>query len=59
MKTQPRLLPIFCFAALSFFSLGTPCLADKRVALVIGNGAYKHTPTLLNPPNDAVDVARP
>ncbi|MGA8585441.1 MAG: caspase family protein [Roseiarcus sp.] len=57
MKTQPRLLPIFCFAALSFFSLGTPCLADKRVALVIGNGAYKNTAGLSNPPNDAADVA--
>jgi uncharacterized caspase-like protein len=57
MKTQPRLLPIFCFAALSFFSLGTPCLADKRVALVIGNGAYKNTAALSNPPNDAADVA--
>ena len=57
MKTHPRLLPVFCFAALSFFSLGTPCLADKRVALVIGNGAYKNTAGLSNPPNDAADVA--
>jgi hypothetical protein len=29
----------------------------KRVALVIGNGAYSNVPTLLNPPNDAGDVA--
>lgn len=29
----------------------------KRVALVIGNGAYRNVPTLLNPPNDARDVA--
>ncbi len=29
----------------------------KRVALVIGNGAYSNVPTLLNPPNDASDVA--
>jgi uncharacterized caspase-like protein len=34
-----------------------PCLADKRVALVIGNGAYKNTAALTNPPNDAADVA--
>jgi hypothetical protein len=27
--------------------------ADKRVALVIGNGAYQHTPALINPKNDA------
>ena len=31
--------------------------AEKRVALVIGNGAYKNAPQLLNPPNDASDVA--
>src|SRR5215475_2800056 len=32
-------------------------LADTRVALVIGNGAYKHIPRLRNPQNDAEDVA--
>jgi hypothetical protein len=31
--------------------------ADKRVALVIGNGAYKSVPALTNPTNDAADVA--
>jgi uncharacterized caspase-like protein len=31
--------------------------AQKRIALVIGNSAYTHTPTLANPRNDAVDVA--
>src|SRR5258705_3442685 len=30
---------------------------EKRVALVIGNGAYKNAPKLPNPPNDASDVA--
>lgn len=35
----------------------TPALADKRVALVIGNGAYTHAPQLPNPPHDAEDVA--
>jgi hypothetical protein len=30
---------------------------DKRVALVIGNGAYTHAPPLKNPPNDARDMA--
>ncbi|MBW7960872.1 caspase family protein [Bradyrhizobium sp. BR 10261] len=29
----------------------------KRVALVIGNGAYRNVPALLNPPNDANDLA--
>ncbi|WP_271584427.1 caspase family protein [Bradyrhizobium sp. CCBAU 45389] len=32
---------------------GSPCLADKRVALVIGNSAYKSVPKLANPANDA------
>ena len=30
--------------------------AEKRVALVIGNSAYQHTPTLINPKNDATDM---
>jgi hypothetical protein len=30
--------------------------AQKRVALVIGNSAYQHTPKLTNPKNDATDV---
>jgi hypothetical protein len=31
--------------------------AQKRVALVVGNTAYRHTPRLPNPKNDATDVA--
>jgi caspase domain-containing protein len=31
--------------------------AEKRVALVIGNSAYQHTPKLANPTNDAADMA--
>ena len=35
-----------------------PALTDsRRVALVIGNGAYKNVPELPNPSNDASDVA--
>ena len=30
---------------------------NNRVALVIGNSAYQHTPTLTNPRHDAADVA--
>jgi formylglycine-generating enzyme required for sulfatase activity len=38
--------------------LGSPVLAaGKRVALVIGNSAYVHTPKLANPRNDAEDMA--
>jgi hypothetical protein len=36
---------------------GGPASADKRVALVIGNGAYVNAAHLPNPPNDAHDVA--
>lgn len=32
-------------------------LSGRRVALVIGNGAYKHYPALRNPENDAEDMA--
>jgi carboxyl-terminal processing protease len=35
----------------------TPALAEKRVALVIGNGAYANASRLPNPGNDARDVA--
>ncbi|MFL9823895.1 NADase-type glycan-binding domain-containing protein [Rhodoplanes sp. SY1] len=35
----------------------TPVQAQERVALVIGNGAYRAATPLPNPPNDAADVA--
>ena len=35
----------------------TNASAGKRVALVIGNGAYTNAPPLKNPPNDARDMA--
>jgi Caspase domain len=46
---------LFSFAVL----LGTlaGAAAEKRVALVIGNSAYQHTPALRNPSNDATDIA--
>jgi len=36
---------------------GSPVLAEKRVALVIGNGAYTKVPMLPNPGNDARSMA--
>jgi uncharacterized caspase-like protein len=33
--------------------IAAPPANEQRVALVIGNGAYKHTAPLVNPPNDA------
>ena len=38
-------------------SVVAPAIAEKRVALVIGNSAYKHAPSLANPGNDAEGVA--
>ena len=41
--------------------LTCPALAaapGKRIALVIGNSGYKHAPLLVNPTNDAEDVAK-
>jgi uncharacterized caspase-like protein len=34
-----------------------PAAAEKRVALVIGNGAYKNVTALPNPPNDAKAIS--
>ena len=44
-------------ATLFFCGAAAPALADNRVALVIGNGAYVHAPHLPNPTHDAEDVA--
>src|ERR1700674_2924996 len=51
-----RLASAFAFAAVLSFGI-VPSQAEKRVALVIGNGAYVHAQRLPNPRNDAEDVA--
>jgi formylglycine-generating enzyme required for sulfatase activity len=38
------------------FAGAPPANAERRVALVIGNSAYRYTPELANPRNDAADV---
>ncbi len=58
MKTQRYLLLVFCLAVLVTLGHATPSFADKRVALVIGNGSYQYSPALANPPNDAKEVAQ-
>jgi uncharacterized caspase-like protein len=48
------------FLAAGILSVGIsvpPAAAEKRVALVIGNGAYQNTLPLANPANDAADIA--
>src|SRR5262244_194643 len=41
----------------AFAGIATDVHANQRVALVIGNSAYQHTPRLDNPKNDATDIA--
>jgi caspase domain-containing protein/uncharacterized protein DUF6719 len=54
-----RIGRVLSAAIISFIVLGaSAALADNgRVALVIGNGAYRKVPELPNPPRDASDVA--
>jgi hypothetical protein len=45
--------------AVVILSLGTPaCGEADRVALVIGNGRYLHTPRLANPASDASELSK-
>src|ERR1700752_1895598 len=43
----------FLYAMAVLASTGVNAFAEKRVALVIGNSAYKNVPRLKNPANDA------
>jgi hypothetical protein len=57
MRRAAFLLIVILFAlALAASALAGSAQAERRVALVIGNGAYKAGP-LKNPPNDARDMA--
>lgn len=52
-----RLGLVVLFAALVLLPILGAQAAERRVALVVGVGAYKNVPTLPNPPNDARDIA--
>lgn len=52
MRQRP--LAVFLIAVL--ISLPAVAHAGGRVALVIGNSAYRYTPRLINPFNDAADI---
>jgi uncharacterized caspase-like protein len=58
---QRILMNAFCKASLVALAVSwlgcSPALAERRVALVIGNGAYAYAARLANPPHDAEDVA--
>jgi hypothetical protein len=45
-------------AMLALIGVTGPAIADKRVALVIGNSAYQNVARLDNPRNDAVLMGR-
>src|SRR5262249_17942587 len=53
LSSLPAIIAAFILLHLQI----SPAFAETRVALVIGNGAYKSVPTLPNPPNDAKAVA--
>src|SRR3984893_4462313 len=46
-----------CAAVVGTLLLVSSAAAQKRVAFVVGNSAYEHAGTLLNPVNDANDMA--
>ena len=48
---------LVCGCAMILMFVAAPAWADKRLALVIGNSAYKNAPALRNPANDANDIA--
>src|SRR5580704_5773560 len=52
-----RSVAVFACALMLIGFGAVPGHADKRVALVVGNGAYAHAPRLTNPHNDAEDVS--
>jgi tetratricopeptide (TPR) repeat protein len=59
----PPIVAIRTLCALTLLALvmlvdASAARAESRVALVIGNGAYKTVPALPNPPNDAKDVSQ-
>jgi len=58
MDRRLSLFILFVLAPICLLAQLSPSYADKRIALVIGNAHYKNTPALVNPVNDANDVAQ-
>jgi TPR repeat protein/uncharacterized caspase-like protein len=58
MRALRRLLSVLAIVGLAALCASAPARADKRVALVIGNSAYRNVPRLGNPTNDARLIAR-
>src|SRR4051794_18465082 len=53
-----RILMLCLMVAACVCGWGHVASAERRVALIIGNGAYKTVPELANPPRDAAAVER-
>jgi hypothetical protein len=53
--SSPRIVAL---VAVLFNLLGQPAMADKRVALIIGNSSYEHVARLRNPANDAAAITK-
>ena len=52
------LLRVCCCTIMALYMTAAGALAEKRVALVVGNAKYAHASTLANPENDAEDITR-
>lgn len=52
-----RFIAAWCLAVLALAVAAGADAEERRVALVIGNGAYEHVSTLPNPPHDAAALA--
>jgi uncharacterized caspase-like protein len=53
----PQITAVIAWSAFAVLVSFGPASAEKRVALVIGNGAYQKVSKLLNPTNDAKAIA--
>ena len=58
MHVTKYFVSVFAGAFFMLALCGNPALADKRVALVIGNSSYQNVPKLPNPSADASAVAQ-
>ena len=56
MKSLLRAVPVLALMLMALLS--QPALAQKRIALVVGNSNYANVPVLANPANDAGDVSK-
>jgi len=57
LTNMRRLSIIACTVWMALLGVVLPSYADKRVALVIGNSAYRNAASLTNPANDAVAIS--